>query len=257
MKIATIAKPSTPKLSLRPPIRSQHAEDLDGADDYGHEHRDQRDVHVVVELAHRLHERPAVRAEHEDAVGRIEQRHTDGEEQRKDQDVGDRHAFAGLQGRDPEHAHLGRRIEAEPEEHPQRVHLPARPDQSEQGFEKAAHQPALGQERVECAVAIRLPAPHRAERREDVAEDEHVEDRDRKQKALRVVSRPAAPSSGRQLLTLSSPGSRVFTTFAAIAIATVRPMTIVEWPSEKNKPTATGRFPSCISLRVTLSMAEM
>ena len=44
---------------------------------------------------------------------------------------------------------------------------------------------------------------------------------------------------------------------AATAIATDSPMTIVEWPSEKKKPTATGRFPSCISLRVTLSIAEM
>ena len=36
-----------------------------------------------------------------------------------------------------------------------------------------------------------------------------------------------------------------------------RQTTMVEWPSEKNKPTATGRLPSCISLRVTLSMAAM
>ena len=33
--------------------------------------------------------------------------------------------------------------------------------------------------------------------------------------------------------------------------------TTVECPSEKKKPTATGRFPSCSSLRVELSMAEM
>ena len=34
-------------------------------------------------------------------------------------------------------------------------------------------------------------------------------------------------------------------------------ITIVEWPSEKKKPTATGRLFSCISFRVTLSMAAM
>ena len=33
--------------------------------------------------------------------------------------------------------------------------------------------------------------------------------------------------------------------------------TIVEWPSEKQKPTLSGRLPSAISLRVVLSIAEM
>ena len=33
--------------------------------------------------------------------------------------------------------------------------------------------------------------------------------------------------------------------------------TIVEWPSEKKKPTPSGRRPSAISLRVVLSIAAM
>ena len=33
--------------------------------------------------------------------------------------------------------------------------------------------------------------------------------------------------------------------------------TIVEWPSENQKPTLSGRRPSAISLRVVLSMAVM
>ncbi len=33
--------------------------------------------------------------------------------------------------------------------------------------------------------------------------------------------------------------------------------TIDEWPSEKKKPTLSGRWPSLISLRVVLSMAPM
>jgi hypothetical protein len=41
------------------------------------------------------------------------------------------------------------------------------------------------------------------------------------------------------------------------AIATDKPKTMVEWPREKKKPTATGRLPCCISLRVTLSIAAM
>ena len=31
----------------------------------------------------------------------------------------------------------------------------------------------------------------------------------------------------------------------------------LEWPNENKNPTAKGRFPSCISLRVVLSMAAM
>ena len=38
--------------------------------------------------------------------------------------------------------------------------------------------------------------------------------------------------------------------------ATAR-ITTVEWPMAKKKPIPTGRLPSCISLRVTLSMAAM
>jgi hypothetical protein len=44
---------------------------------------------------------------------------------------------------------------------------------------------------------------------------------------------------------------------AEIATRTVRPTTIVEWPSEKKSPTPTGRSPSCMSLRVELSIAAM
>ena len=33
--------------------------------------------------------------------------------------------------------------------------------------------------------------------------------------------------------------------------------TIVEWPSENQKPTLSGRLPSDISFRVVLSIAEM
>ncbi len=41
------------------------------------------------------------------------------------------------------------------------------------------------------------------------------------------------------------------------AIAMESAITIVEWPSEKKRPTPTGRLPSCMSLRVTLSIAAM
>jgi hypothetical protein len=45
---------------------------------------------------------------------------------------------------------------------------------------------------------------------------------------------------------------------AAVAAITIEASTTtVEWPSEKKKPAECGDFPSCISLRTTLSMAAM
>ena len=40
-------------------------------------------------------------------------------------------------------------------------------------------------------------------------------------------------------------------------VADVEETTIVAWPREKKNPTASGRRPSCISLRVMLSIAAM
>ena len=48
-----------------------------------------------------------------------------------------------------------------------------------------------------------------------------------------------------------------FAVAAVAAIAMEPTMTMVECPSENIRPTDTGRFPSCISLRVTLSMAAI
>ncbi len=44
---------------------------------------------------------------------------------------------------------------------------------------------------------------------------------------------------------------------AAKATATDMATTMVEWPSAKKKPTPTGRWPCCMSLRVTLSIAAI
>ena len=44
---------------------------------------------------------------------------------------------------------------------------------------------------------------------------------------------------------------------AASATAAAATTTTVEWPRANQKPTETGRWPACISLRVTLSMAAM
>ena len=50
---------------------------------------------------------------------------------------------------------------------------------------------------------------------------------------------------------------RCCSTNAVAAMAMEPTMTMVECPSENMSPTVTGRFPCCISLRVTLSMAAI
>ena len=47
------------------------------------------------------------------------------------------------------------------------------------------------------------------------------------------------------------------TVLAAIARPAASEKTIVEWPSEKKKPTPSERLPSCRNLRVVLSIAAM
>jgi hypothetical protein len=47
------------------------------------------------------------------------------------------------------------------------------------------------------------------------------------------------------------------TVLAATASPVTSESTIVEWPSEKKKPTPSERLPSCRNLRVVLSIAAM
>ena len=54
-----------------------------------------------------------------------------------------------------------------------------------------------------------------------------------------------------------TPSMRCCSASAVAAMAMEPTTTMVEWPSENISPTATGRLPCCISLRVTLSMAAM
>ena len=54
-----------------------------------------------------------------------------------------------------------------------------------------------------------------------------------------------------------NPGKRCCRLLAVRAITSEAANTTVEWPSEKKNPTVIGRLPSCINLRVTLSIAAM
>lgn len=57
--------------------------------------------------------------------------------------------------------------------------------------------------------------------------------------------------------TALKPSKRERSASAEIAMPSVARITMVEWPSEKNRPTEKGRLPSCISLCVTVSIAAM
>ena len=56
---------------------------------------------------------------------------------------------------------------------------------------------------------------------------------------------------------LRNDSRRVLSAIAVAAMATDASTTTVECPSEKKNPMPRGRRPSCINLRVTLSMAAM
>ncbi|HLI21512.1 MAG TPA: hypothetical protein VKV32_10370 [Stellaceae bacterium] len=64
-------------------------------------------------------------------------------------------------------------------------------------------------------------------------------------------------AAGLDALTSRKAAKRVCNSVAASATPAEASATTEAWPSEKYSPTPTGRYPSCISLRVTLSIAAM
>ncbi len=77
---------------------------------------------------------------------------------------------------------------------------------------------------------------------------------------LKAASRKRKAAEALVLITPPTdfrPSKRDATWEAAKPTATDMIKTTAEWPSEKARPTPTGRRPCCISLRVELSMAAM
>src|ERR671918_1467424 len=163
-----------PEGALQPELVADQAERFDPTDDQRRDHGDEGDGEVVVELADRLHEGPAVGAKHDDAIGRVHQRHAGGEQRREDQDRPDRQAPPSPARRDAKEAHFGRRVEAQAEEEPERIHVPAPLDQSEETAEDAAEEAALGEDPVEVVLKEAPAPPDRAEGLVDLDEDENV-----------------------------------------------------------------------------------
>ena len=155
-----------------------------------------------------------------------------------------------MSGRDAEEANLGRRVEAEAEQDSERIHLPAALDQTKEAPEQAPEQAAIGEHEVEVFLDEPAAALDGLERPPNRDEDDDIGDRDGEQEQRR---HQRARNGAEALEGVETTLQLV----AAMAIATVSATTIVEWPREKNRPTPTGRRPSCISLRVTLSIAAM
>ena len=175
--IPTITKPSMFRSidsthARTGPLRARRATSagqLHRPDDQRDDHREARDGHVVVDLAHRARERPPVGEVHERPVERVEQRHAGGEQDRQAEDRGERQAGAGRARGQEEQRHLARGVEPEPEQEADRVHLPRPRDRPCE----AAEDRLISRARSAGAPARprRTPPAHLAEGAHDPDED--------------------------------------------------------------------------------------
>src|ERR1700722_7669868 len=124
-------------------------ERLEAAYHYCNDDRNSGDGEIVIELADRLDEGPAISAEHKNAIGRIKQGHAGGKQSRKDQNRPDRKTLRRLGRRNAKKADLSRGVEAKAEQDAKRIHLPAALDQTKKAAEQAPEQPAIGEHQVE------------------------------------------------------------------------------------------------------------
>ena len=86
---------------------------------------------------------------------------------------------------DAQQPDLGRGIEAEPEEHAQRIHVPTAPDHGEHGPEEARQKSAAGEQDVEILVDIRSAVAHAHKRAINGRQDNDVDDGNAEQKQSR------------------------------------------------------------------------
>ena len=216
------------------------------------------DRDVVEDLADGFRERPAVGEVHEHAVDRVDQAHPCGEQDRQHENRVERQAECGCAAGEDEQPDLGGGVEPEPEQHPDGVDLPRLADRAGQAAEEAVHEPA----RVEVLLQLGLverAAPHPAEHRDDADEHDEVHQAEDPQEhpGHRRPDHPGDRVQHRRVV-LDLPGQRLD---ARRASRNVSANTIVEWPSENQNPTDSGRGPpsarSSSSLRVVLSTAAM
>ena len=115
---------------------------FDGADYECDGHRDRCDGEVVEDFAYRLGEIPAVGVVHEDAIGGVHQAHAGRKEDGQDQDCVERQVECGRASGEFEESDFGRRVEAESEQHADRVDVSGLGDRLGEAAEEAVHEPA-------------------------------------------------------------------------------------------------------------------
>ena len=146
---------------------------------------DRGDGEIVPNLADRIEERPAIGADHQHAVGGVDQRHAGGEQRRKNHDGADGHAAGRLAGGDGEQADFGRGVETQPEQEADREHLPAARHHAEQRPEDAGQQAAAGEQQIELLLVDRLAAARPAKTAPDAAQDDEIDGGDGEQEKRR------------------------------------------------------------------------
>src|SRR5581483_1267317 len=111
-----------------PPVHveliAENSQHLNASDYKGDEYGDRSDGHVVIELANRVDECPAVSPEHQNSIDGINQTHPCREEQWKEQRGPEGHGMGGCGGRDSQQSDLRRGFKAQPEEKADEIHLP-------------------------------------------------------------------------------------------------------------------------------------
>jgi hypothetical protein len=163
-------------------LLDQDRVDLDQADHQGDRDRQPGDHDVVVDLAHRSGEGPAVGEVHEHAVDGVQQAHPGGEKHGQHEDGVPGHLDGGAAGRQHQQADLRSGVEAQAEQEAHGVHVPGLAHRLHDWTQDPVHQPAVVQlllQRllVELAAAHRRPDPQDAHERDQV---DHAE-RDQEQ----------------------------------------------------------------------------
>jgi hypothetical protein len=229
------------------------AADLDRPDDERDGHRQTGDREVVKDLADRPGERPAVGEVHERAIDRVEQAHPCRKQDREAENGIPRQSRRARAAGDDEQGDLGRGVEAEAEEHPDRVHLRRFRDRPGEPSKEAVHETTTAQRGVERLLVVGA-GPHLAKHPHDAHKDREVEGRDDVQEPPETpVPMVLVTACNCELPLFTGPSSARTPTEIRNASA----KTIDECPSENQNPTDSGRLPSDISLRVVLSIAAM
>ena len=170
-----------PEAAAQRELIHQQPQRFQTADKQRHHHRGAGNGHIVIELALRLAERPAVGADHQHVIERIHQRHPAGKQRRKNHNRPNRHPARGAGGGDPQHADFRRRIKAEAKQKAHQIHLPAAANQAEGFTEQPAHHAAAGHDLIAHLFAL-LPRPKAAP---DAAQNDQVDKGHHQQKQRR------------------------------------------------------------------------